>query len=436
MGRFASLRIPESKRYWIHRARIPASLLAAPIPGASADADGGLSVDLLINAGAIAAIVPAQSSTPADPPALVDLHTHLEKGHTVTRSPNVDGSMAGALKATDDDRPHWTAEDIELRMSFGMRCAYVHGVGAIRSHIHSDSGQEETIWRVARKIRECWSDRLALQLVSLTPFETYGGDEGTRLANLVAESGGILGGVNRTKKGVPGPLEELDALLDRIFQLAAERDLDIDLHVDETKDPRSRTLSRVAQAVSRNRFKGKVVCGHCCSLAVQTEADQKEIIRQCADAGIAIVTLPHVNLYLQDRVPGRTPQWRGITLLHEMRRAGISVAVGGDNCRDGLYAYGDHDMVESWCYAVRIFHLDHPFADAPSLAGPVPAEIMGLKNAGYIGQGMPARFILFAARSLNELICRPHGGRIVVDRGRPVVEELPDYEELDAIMAR
>jgi cytosine deaminase len=93
-------------------------------------------------------------------------------------------------------------------------------------------------------------------------------------------------------------------------------------------------------------------------------------------------------------------------------------------------------MVESWCYAVRIFHLDHPFADAPGLAGSVPAGIMGVKSAGSIGKGMPARFILFAARSLNELICRPHGGRIVIDRGRPIVEELPDYEELDATVAR
>ena len=444
MGRFALLRIPEAGRYWIRRARVPASLLSTPVAGASANPDWCVSLDVMIDAGRIAAIQPAQGSAPSDVPAvnvgdrllwpmLVDMHAHLEKGHTLPRTRNVDGSMPGALKATEDDRRHWTDEDIALRMGFGLRCAYVHGVGAIRSHLHSDNGQEDMIWRVARKLRDEWSGRVALQLVSLTPLESYMGDAGIRLANLVAESGGVLGGVNRTKHGVPGPLAELDRMLDRVFQLAGERGLDVDLHVDETKDPRSKTLPRVAQAVRRNRFQGRVVCGHCCSLAVQPEAEQREIMRQVADAGIAIVTLPHVNLYLQDRTPGRTPQWRGVTLLHELRRAGVTTAIGGDNCRDGLYAYGDHDMVESWCYAVRIFHLDHPFADAPGLAGPVPAEIMRLDSAGRIATGAPARLILFAARNLNELISRPHAGRIVLDRGRPITEELPDYEELDSV---
>jgi len=143
-------------------------------------------------------------------PTLADLHAHLEKGHTITRSPNPDGSMAGALKATDADRRHWTENDIALRMEFALRCAYVHGVSAIRSHLHSDQGQERMIWSVARQKRAEWKDRIALQFVSLTPFENYRGRQGVDLADLVAASGGILGGASRPTKGVPGQLEHLD----------------------------------------------------------------------------------------------------------------------------------------------------------------------------------------------------------------------------------
>jgi cytosine deaminase len=39
------------------------------------------------------------------------------------------------------------------------------------------------------------------------------------------------------------------------------------------------------------------------------------------------------NMYLQERTPGRTPRWRGVTLLHELKDAGIEVSIASDNCR-------------------------------------------------------------------------------------------------------
>jgi hypothetical protein len=38
---------------------------------------------------------------------------------------------------------------------------------------------------------------------------------------------------------------------------------------------------------------------------------------------------------------------------------------------------------------------------------------------------------LFNVRTVNELICRPQSDRLVIDRGRRVFAELPDYGELD-----
>src|SRR5207248_2671746 len=86
-----------------------------------------------------------------------------------------------------------------------------------------------------------------------------------------------------------------------------------------------------------------------------------------AEAGIAIVSLPMCNLFLQDRTPGRTPRWRGVALLHEIRARGIRVAIASDNCRDPFYGYGDHDMLEVFREAVRIAHLDRLIADAGRL---------------------------------------------------------------------
>ena len=445
MRNFRAMKIPQEGPYWLKRARVPACFLTETVDGAEADGDGALLLDLLIDHERIAAIAPSSIPNRSDMyvvdlagrhawPTLIDMHTHLDKGHVVPRLSEADGSFNGARKSTSADRAgHWTAEDVERRMEFGLRCAYAHGVSAIRTHLDSYEGQVVTVWGVFRRLRERWSDRIALQGVALFPIDLYRSAHGYKVADLVAESGGVLGGVTRGSQFDHSVmLEDTEQLLDTVFQLAAERHLDVDLHVDESGDSNAASLALVARAIMRNRFKGRVVCGHCCSLAIQPEAQMRETIKLCAESGLSIVSLPTVNQYLQDRVMGRTPRWRGVAPIQELRAAGVPVAIAGDNCRDGFYAYGDHDMVDTFREAVRIAHLDHPFGNSPGMAGPVPSSIIGAGPIGHVETRAPARLILFNARTLNELVCRPQSDRIVIDRGRPVLDDLPDYSELMA----
>jgi cytosine/creatinine deaminase len=441
--RFSDTVWPEAAAYWITNARVPLCMLADAAAHAATDREDGVAcVDLRIENGRIARLAPAGTAGSNGGPAidlngrqawpmLVDLHTHLDRGHTVVRSPNASGSFADALSATAADRLRWTHEDLLLRMSFGLRCAYAHGVSAIRTHLDSVPEQAERSWGAFREMRAEWAGKVALQGVSLVPIDLFRGEGGDRLAALVARSGGVLGGVTRATGGTHGvPPADLDSLLDRVFELAARHDLALDFHVDETNDPRAAALPHVARAALRHRYQGRVVAGHCCSLAVQPADEADRTLDLLAEAGVAVVTLPTVNLYLQDRGNGRTPRWRGVTLVHEMRRRGIAVAAAGDNCRDCFHAYGDHDMVDTFRQAVRILHLDHPLSDAPALVGPAPAAIARLTQHGRLAIGGPARLIVFNARSLNEIVCRSQADRIVIDNGRRSSARVPDYAEL------
>jgi cytosine/creatinine deaminase len=175
--------------------------------------------------------------------------------------------------------------------------------------------------------------------------------------------------------------------------------------------------------------------GHCCSLAVQDDDVVDRTLDLVAQAGLAVVTLPILNLQLQDRHSGRTPRWRGMTLVHEMRARGIRVAIGGDNVRDPLNPYGDHDMLAVYRDATRIGHLDAPVGTWPRSVTTVPRAVMGLPER-LIGAGYPADFILFQARSYSELLARPQSDRIVVRNGRPSMARPPDFSELDDLLTR
>lgn len=61
-----------------------------------------------------------------------------------------------------------------------------------------------------------------------------------------------------------------DVLLDRIFNLAKERGLLLDFHVDENGNERSRGLRDIAQKTIEHGYQGKVVCGHCWCVSIAT----------------------------------------------------------------------------------------------------------------------------------------------------------------------
>jgi cytosine/creatinine deaminase len=426
----------------LRHARVPLSFLADAPSGLSPDRDGAVLVDVAMADGRVSAVTVAGDPALGDIdlagrhlwPTLVDVHAHLDKGHIVDRTPNPTGDFMGARDATQADRAaFWRRPDLRRRMNFGLRCAEAHGVAAIRTHLDSYDGQGPETWAVFAEMREAFAGRVDLQAVALVTLDVYATPYATTLADLVAETGGLMGGVTRAMGRLhEDELADLENLLDRLFTLARERDLDVDLHVDESGDPAGAALPAVARATLRHRYEGRVTCGHCCSLALQDPATMADHIALVRDAGLSIVSLPTVNMYLQDRVAGRTPRWRGVTPVKELRAAGVRVAVAGDNCRDPFYAYGDHDMLDTWRQGVRIAHLDHPFGDSAALCGPAPAAIMGLPHAGRIAVGGPADLIVLNARSMDQVVARPQADRVVIRNGRRLTRSLPDYTELGA----
>lgn len=67
----------------------------------------------------------------------------------------------------------------------------------------------------------------------------------------------------------------------------------------------------------------------CSSLAFQPPEELAITLEAVRRAGITVVSLPLVNQWTQDRSHegGRTPRWRGITLLHELRQVGSLLGI-------------------------------------------------------------------------------------------------------------
>jgi len=429
---------PSLTRFRLANARVPVCLVA-DAARLTADADGLAPCDIVIEKERIAAIDPAGPANDGLPhfdldcgivlPRLVDVHTHIDKGQIWQRAQNPDGTHMGARMAVMADREaNWSRDDVAKRMDFALRCAFAQGTGALRTHIDSYPAQTPISWGLFAEMREHWKGRIALQAVSLCPIDVVNDEAVFRnLVSTVAKHGGILGGLTFMGEA---PNAKTDAMLDRIFEAASANSLDLDFHVDESDSPKARSLGQIADAALRHKFKGRIVAGHCCSLALADDNERVTIIAKVAEAQVAVVSLPMCNMYLQDRVAGRTPRWRGVAPLHELDAAGVTVMVASDNTRDPFYAYGDLDMLEVYREATRILHFDHSARPWLKTIAATPGEVMGLPH-GRMAAGAPAGLVLTRARTMNELLSRPQTDRVVLCAGEQVERTLPDYRELD-----
>lgn len=341
-------------------------------------------------------------------PGLVEPHAHLDKALTADRVANDRGDLDGAIAVWLPYRETITSEDIRDRARVAALRYLAHGTTLIRSHVDTGPGIGLRAIDALLGLREELFGLVDIEVVAAASNPVTGPDgaESRALLRAALDAGADLVG------GGPWLADDPPAAIDQLLDIAAEFGRGVDLHLDETLDPRVLTLPLLAERV-RSGFPGTVTASHCVSLGSQPEPVRRAVAELLAEAGVAIVTNPITNLYLQGRAGGGHAP-RGFTALDDLRAAGVLVAAGGDNLRDPFNPMGRADPLETAALLVTAAHRTIEEAIAAvtvdarrvvlgAAAGTASADVVGL-----------------AAGSLTEAIAFGTPDRIVVRDGRVV----------------
>ena len=392
--------------------------LRIPLPLRGFAADDAQVFDVTLAGDRVEAIVPsasqAQEARGTLLSALVDAHAHIDKNYTVQDVGAAQGNLFAAIERMEKHRAGWTGETLRLRMERALHDAWQSGTRALRTHLDWGQAEPPAALAVFEALRDAWRGRIELQFVSLTPLDVFADlAAGERIARDVRRAGGVLGAFVYRNDGIVHKLG-------RVFDLAQQHGLGLDFHVDEGLDAEAGGLRSIAQLVRARDFRHGVVCGHCCSLAVQDDAVANETLALCAGAGLHIVALPTTNLYLQGAWD-RTPVPRGITRIHEAAARGLRVSLATDNVQDAFYPYGSYDLLETFGLGVQMAHLAPAGAwfDAITVS---PARALGLAWDGRIAPGCPADLVLLAATGEHEFV-GPRGRQRTVIRAGRILEK-------------
>ena len=335
-------------------------------------------------------------------PAFADLHVHADRAFAP--GPRQARSLADAVELVAGIKRASTEDMVRERALRLFRRALAHGSLRIRTHVDVDELIGERGLRGVTAARREVAGRLDVEIVAFatkfTDPTTPDGEQ--RLVRALEAGADLLGAVPRFHPDPPASLE-------RVLDLARGADVEVDFHLDETVDASGFQLEHLADAVIARGMEGRVTASHCCALGSVAPGVAARTVAKVAAAGITVIALPALNLFLEDRSEA-TPRLRGITLVGELVEAGVPVRLGSDNVGDVFYPYGDADPLEAAWLAALAAHVDD---EDVLLAG-----ICGGRTR--LEEGGPADLVLVDADSVRDALARRPAGRAVFRAGEAV----------------
>ncbi len=352
--------------------------------------------------------------------AFLQPHIHLDKVGTLpSLGRNRTGTLAEAIDILHRVKRASTPAEVAERAGVVIRQAVLSGTTRIRSHVDVDTVGGLTPLRGVLQAAREHADLCDIQIVAF-PQEGIIRDPGTAglMAAAMREGAEVVGGMPHWERDEQAARDHIGLCMD----LAQRHDADVDMHIDETDDPGSRTLAMLIDATLERGWHGRVTAGHCCAMAAWPDQYAEAVLNRAAAAGLRFVTNPATNLLLQGRLD-REPRRRGVPRVKEMLAAGLTVACGQDCVRDGFYPFGAADQLQValiLCHAAQLSvpsEIDAALRAIRSAA----ALMMGVQDYG-LRPGASADLVVLDAEDMHEALRLQAARSWVIRRGTVVAE--------------
>ncbi len=288
-------------------------------------------------------------------PTFVDPHTHLDKAMVLDRLEGGTGDLDAAVDAMRSQKEEYTIEDVKERAERAIDLHLDHGCTRIRTHVDVDRVGGLTGLEGVLAARDAYADSMDIEIVAFPQEALFTEDGSVDLLEQALDNGAdVVGGIPAFEASEQDMHRHIDILL----ELAADRDLPVDMHIDENQDPDSRTLEYLARRTDELGLDdGRVTASHACALGTYPDEYAEQVIGMVAEADINVVTNPGSNLLLQGR-ESPYPRSRGLTRVGQLMDAGVTVAAGQDNMQDRFYPYGEGNMLEVGRLLSHAAHMD------------------------------------------------------------------------------
>jgi cytosine deaminase len=350
---------------------------------------------------------------------LIETHIHLDKSRIIDRCAPETGRMANAVKRVAAAKADFSAEDVYQRAKVTLENCIAHGATRMRTHVEVDPGVGLRGFEGVQALVAEYKWAIDIELC-VFPQEGLTNNPGTD--ELMVE------GLRRGAKVIgaaPGYDTDHAGQIRRVFALAREYGVDIDMHLDFGNAPEDLDIHLVCELTEQFRLGGRVAVGHATKLSTLAPDRQKEMAKRLGDVGVAVTILPATDLFLMGRDQDHDVR-RGLVDANLFVENGCNCSISTNNVLNPFTPFGDCSLIRMANLHANVLQIGHAerIAEIFSMITERSARLMNLADYG-IAVGHPADVVILDAESprqavaeLREPLAVFKNGRLTVTRQR------------------
>lgn len=272
-------------------------------------------------------------------PGFVETHIHLDKTCTIDRCACETGRFPHrAMERTSDIKHSFTVEDVEARARRTLEKCISHGTTLMRTHAEVDPKVGLRGFEGVKALVEAYEWAIDIE-ICVMPQEGMLNNPGTEELMVAALRNGA-----RVIGAAPSYDSDPAGQIRRVFELAREFDIDIDMHVDSGSSAAHLDTRLVCELTEKYGWGGRVACGHLTKLSVMPLPELDEMARRMAGAGVALTVLPATDLYLGGRDKDHRIE-RSVADANRLHRLGVTCSISSNNILNAFTPLGDGQLI-------------------------------------------------------------------------------------------
>jgi cytosine/creatinine deaminase len=334
----------------------------------------------------------------------VETHIHLDKSCILDRCAPETDRQANAVPRVAAVKSTFTQQDVYDRASRTLEKCIKHGATRMRTHLELDAGVELRSFEAIEALRRDYAWAIDIEVCA---FPQEGLTNNPRADALLVQA------LRRGAKVIgaaPNYDPDHTGQIHRVFDLAREFDVDIDMHLDSGNTPEAMDIHLVCELTEKYKLGGRVAVGHGCKYSTLPPAELRTLARRIADAGVAVTVLPATDLFMMGRDQDHSVR-RGLADANLLAEHGVNCSISTNNVLNPFTPLGDCSllrMANLQANVCQISHL-HRLRECFNMLTERSARLMNLADYG-IKVGNPADLVVVDAPTPEQAvqeICHP-----------------------------
>ncbi|MGC2584777.1 MAG: amidohydrolase family protein [Pseudolabrys sp.] len=348
-------------------------------------------------------------------PGLIETHIHLDKSRIIDRCAPQERSQLSPVKGVTPLKKSMSVEDVRTRAERTLEECIKHGTTRMRTQVEVDPGIGmrgfEGVQSLIADYR--WAIDIEICVFPQEGLISYPGTEELLIEGL-KRGARVIGGAPRYDTEEAGQIH-------RIFELACEFDVDIDMHLDVGPTPDAMNIHLVRELTDKYQRGGRVVVGHMAKLSLMPPDEVAALARSLADTGVAVTVLPTTDLFLMGRNRDHSVV-RGVADANLLVKHGVNCSLSSNNVLNPATPYGDCSLVRIANLYANVLQVDRPgeLRECFGMLTDMSARLLNLKDYGF-AVGNPADVVVIGAQEPEQVIAEISQPLAVFKNGKRTV---------------